>query len=85
MHPIPISRGVVYAGDTMNNTLTRTQVAALLHFAGKAPLTIQSNHYLRGISACVKKGLISCKYEGIYVREELTEAGRACVAELYAK
>ena len=65
--------------------LTSTQAAALLHFAGKAPRTIQTNHQINGVKACIKQGLISRKYEGSNVRDELTPAGHAVVAELLAR
>ena len=62
--------------------LSTTQKAALLHFAGITPRTIQTNHQLNGESACAKKGLIRVVYSGINVTKTLTEAGAAMVAEL---
>ena len=63
-------------------TLTATQKAALLHFAGITPRTIQTNHQINGESACRKKGLIRVVYSGINVTATLTESGAAMVASL---
>jgi len=63
-------------------TLTATQKAALLHFAGITPRTIQTNHQLNGESACQKKGLIRVVYSGINVTKTLTESGAARIASL---
>ena len=63
-------------------TLTPTQKAALLHFAGITSRTIQTNHQLNGETACQKKGLIRVVYSGLNVTKTLTESGAAMVASL---
>ncbi len=64
--------------------LTRTQAAALLCFAGKTPRTLQTNHQINGVKACIKHGLISRRYEGMSVVDELTDAGKAMIEEIGA-
>jgi hypothetical protein len=56
--------------------LTKTQKAAFLHYIGKTPMTIQSNHQLNGETACFKKGLIWRKYSNNCRTQGLTEAGQ---------
>ena len=66
----------------MKSALTRTQAVALLRFAGKPTGNIQSNHYLIGVRACVRKGLISQRYEGVRVIERLTAGGEIAIGTL---
>jgi hypothetical protein len=65
-------------------SLTATQKAALLHFAGVQPRTVQSNHQINGERACERKGLIRVVYSGRRVESSLTQAGAALVASLTA-
>jgi hypothetical protein len=60
-------------------SITATQLTALRIFAdgGNYVGKLQSNHYLNGITGCVKRGLISRKYAGMYVQETITESGLA--------
>lgn len=59
--------------------LTRTQTAALLHFAGKTPRTIATNHQINGERACIKKGLIAREWVGLTEKRWLTPAGAEIV------
>jgi len=64
-------------------TLSKTQKQALLIFGGKAPAdSLQSNHFLNGFSALIRKGFARQEYVGMSVKSELTEAGKALLASL---
>ena len=60
----------------MKTKINANQKLALRAFAGLEKYTGQSNHYIAALKVCHKLGLISRRYEGIYVFEELTELGR---------
>lgn len=62
--------------------LTRTQTAALLHFAGKTPRTIGTNHQINGEQACIKRGLIAREWVGRAEKRWLTSAGIELVNQL---
>lgn len=83
LHTVQEKTGIaLHSVQREDMNLTRTQAAALLHFAGKAPRTIGTNHQINGEKACIKKGLIAREWVGLTEKRWLTENGAQLVNQL---